>query len=93
MSEFTKELTALAERLGKDGYPTALIERAASRTEAMEAEIVRLAKMLDNVTDVVGIRNKRIAELEGALHRIATRDYNETAQAFAEQALRGEDDE
>ena len=29
----------------------------------------------------------RVDELEDALRRIATRDYNETAQAFAEEAL------
>lgn len=40
MSQFTKELKEFAIRLGKDGYPVALIERAAARMEAMEDYIV-----------------------------------------------------
>lgn len=48
MSTFTDELHNFAERLGEDGYPTALIERAAERMLAMEAEIVRLTKELES---------------------------------------------
>jgi hypothetical protein len=46
MSQFTKDLEAFALRLKKDGYPTALIERAAERMEDMENEIVRLNREL-----------------------------------------------
>lgn len=42
MSQFTEQLEAFALRLKKDGYPTALVERAAERMVAMEEEIVRL---------------------------------------------------
>ena len=41
MSQITDELEAFAKRLGEDGFPTALIERAAIRMKAMEDEIVR----------------------------------------------------
>ena len=47
MSQFTEELKAFAIRLERDGYPTALIERAAARMEAMEAELVRIHKTLN----------------------------------------------
>jgi hypothetical protein len=40
MSEIIKELDALAARLADDGYPPALIQRAARRMEAMESVIV-----------------------------------------------------
>ena len=46
MSHFTQELREFALRLKADGYPTALVERAAERQEAMEAEIVRLNEEL-----------------------------------------------
>ena len=42
MSQFVKDLEAFALRLKKDGYPTALIERAAERMKDMELEIIRL---------------------------------------------------
>ena len=41
-SVFVKELEELAVRLGEDGYPTALIERAAERMQQLEEEVVRL---------------------------------------------------
>jgi len=44
MSQFTKDLEEFAVRLGKDGYPTALIERAAERMLALENEVVRLTQ-------------------------------------------------
>lgn len=47
MSHFTDQLDELAKRLAEDGYPTALIERASERMQAMEAEIVRLTKQLE----------------------------------------------
>lgn len=47
MSAFTDELDALAKRLEEDGYPTALIERASQRMQAMEEEIIRLTKELN----------------------------------------------
>ena len=46
MSSFTDQLWQFAERLKKDGYPTALVERCAERQEQLEAEIVRLHKEL-----------------------------------------------
>ena len=46
MSQFTEELREFAQRLAEDGYPTALVERAAERQEAMEAEIVRLTQLI-----------------------------------------------
>lgn len=42
MSQFTDELEEFGKRLAKDGYPTALIERAAERMKDMEKEIIRL---------------------------------------------------
>lgn len=42
MSEIIKELESFAKRLEKDGYPPALIQRAAQRMKAMENEIMRL---------------------------------------------------
>ena len=46
MSQFTDELQAFVERLAKDGYPTAVAERAVIRMEALENEIVRLNEEL-----------------------------------------------
>ena len=46
MSQFTQDLKEFANRLAKDGYPTALVERAAERMGDMEDEIVRLNKEL-----------------------------------------------
>jgi hypothetical protein len=42
MSQFTEDLKQFAIRLAKDGYPTALVERAAERMEAMEDYIVNM---------------------------------------------------
>ncbi len=42
-------------------------------------------------TAALEAKGKRIEELEGALQRIATRDYNETAQEFARAALKDGD--
>ena len=50
MSEVTGRLQAFGTRLAEDGYPSALVEQAVTRMDAMENEIVRQAK--------------RIAELE-----------------------------
>lgn len=58
MSQFTKELEEFAVRLGKDGYPTALIERAAERMTALEDEIVRLTQEL-----AISKNLEKIAEL------------------------------
>ena len=58
MSQFTKELEEFAVRLGKDGYPTALIERAAERMTALEDEIVRLTYELETeIEKVVELSN------------------------------------
>lgn len=66
MSQFTDELDALAKRLGDDGYPTALIERASERMQAMEEEIVRRQNVLDDAqTRLVSI-GERLMELTGA---------------------------
>lgn len=46
MSQFTKELEEFASRLNQDGYPTALVERAAERMVALENEVVRLTQEL-----------------------------------------------
>ncbi len=48
MSQFTDELKEFADRLGEDGYPTAIVERAAARMEAMEKEIIRLSTERDD---------------------------------------------
>jgi len=53
MSQFTKDLEEFAVRLGKDGYPTALIERAAERMVALEVEIVRLTQELEEEVALV----------------------------------------
>ena len=47
MSQFTKELEEFALCLGKDGYPTAIVERAAERMKALEEEVVRLTHELE----------------------------------------------
>lgn len=47
MSAIITELREFAERLGKDGYPPALIERAADRMEAMEFLIVTMREELE----------------------------------------------
>jgi len=58
VSQFTKELEEFAVRLGKDGYPTALIERAAERMTALEDEIVRLTYELETeIEKVVELSN------------------------------------
>ena len=44
-SGIVKELEEFAVRLGKDGYPTALIEKAAKRMKLLEEEIVRREKI------------------------------------------------
>lgn len=46
MSQFTNELKEFGIRLGEDGYPTAVIERAVIRMEALENEVVRLTQEL-----------------------------------------------
>lgn len=48
-SQFVRELEEFAKRLGEDGYPNAVVERAAERTDAMEQEIIRINKELDRV--------------------------------------------
>ena len=40
MKKFTDELRDFGKRLGEDGYPTALIERAAKRMDDMEALLI-----------------------------------------------------
>lgn len=40
MSEITKDLKSFAARIAEDGYPPALLERAAARMEAMEKVMV-----------------------------------------------------
>lgn len=56
------------------------IERLSAKLEA--SRVCRLT--LDE--ELYDMR-ARVEALEDALRRIATRDYNETAQAFAEEAL------
>ena len=46
MSQFTEELKEFAVRLSGDGYPTAVVERAVIRMEALENEVVRLTQEL-----------------------------------------------
>ena len=56
-SQFVKELEEFAARLKKDGYPTAIVERAAVRMKQLEdlcleyhreAEIDKIAKRSNN---------------------------------------------
>lgn len=42
-SRYVHELREFADRICKDGYPTALLERCADRMEAMEHVIVDLS--------------------------------------------------
>ena len=51
MSEFTKDLEAFGKRLGADGYPTALIERAVERMEEMEEIIVEMNSEIKALND------------------------------------------
>lgn len=44
MSHFTDQLRDFVDRLAKDGYPTAVVERAADRMDALEKEVIRLTK-------------------------------------------------
>lgn len=46
MSRIIDDLNALAERLGKDGYPTAVIERAATRMAQLETYVVETHREL-----------------------------------------------
>lgn len=44
MSQITQELREFTVRLGKEGYPTALLERVAARMDAMEEFIVEVTR-------------------------------------------------
>ena len=48
-SKFTLELEALAKRLGEDGYPNALIERAAERNQALEETMIEFNKQIEAI--------------------------------------------
>ena len=48
-SQFVKQLEELAVRLKEDGYPPALIERAAERMEQLEKEVIRLNEHLKRI--------------------------------------------
>ena len=57
ISHFTDQLDEFAERLSKDGYPTALIERASARMKQLEEQVVAHYEF-QNTTE------KRLTELE-----------------------------
>ena len=59
---FSEQLAALAGRLSKDGYPTALIERAAARNRAMEDEIVRQNSELSQARKRMGEARELLGE-------------------------------
>ncbi len=49
MSQIIENLKSFAIRIGKDGYPTALIEQTAERMKFMEDEIVRQAQRIKDL--------------------------------------------
>ena len=56
MSYYTKQLKDFALRLKADGYPTAVVERAAERMDQLEEEVVRLHKQsqtLEKIKDIL----------------------------------------
>ena len=74
-------------------YEVLYVEDLLKQIERLEGRVAELEAVTKDMTKIHNESDlKRIAELESALRRIATRDYNETAQAFAEQALGGDDE-
>lgn len=53
-SVFVRELEEFAIRLKEDGYPTAIVERAAERMDQLEKEVLRLHKEaeLDRIAEL-----------------------------------------
>ena len=48
-SQFVIQLEEFAIRLKEDGYPTAIVERAAERMDQLEKEVIRLHEHLKRV--------------------------------------------
>lgn len=57
MSKIIEELKALTTRLGKDGYPTALLEQTTQRMIDMEAEILRCNTIINNLDETKIMQN------------------------------------
>jgi hypothetical protein len=52
-SRYVHELREFADRIRKDGYPTALLERCADRMEAMEELIVEYRKEQERLESIM----------------------------------------
>ena len=84
MSQVTDELRAFTERLGADGYPTALLERIAERMDAMEALIVSSQELESE-------NNRLRGALKDCLNESIRAGNNQpNIEAIARAALEGE---
>jgi len=86
MSDLIKEMRSFQL------YPDHYLRLGADEIERLTADAACNEAQLKNIVGYVEQLQAKVEQLEGALRRIATRDYNETAQAFAEQALGGDDE-